>query len=459
MNYRLQWGISLLICLVATSIAYADVVGWRTDGMGAYPEAQPPTEWSAESNVVWRTPMPNWSNATPVLVGDRIFISTEPTTLVCVRASDGEILWQQTNSYLDTLSPEDAKRVQEQMDAVDMENSTKALREAKDRQGKAKNKLKKTPDDAELAQELELHTAEVERLQTKLAPVAEYMMPVTHDTNGYSSATPVSDGEHVYVVFGTGVVACYDLDGERQWIHRSEAAKHGWGHSASPVLAGNKLLIHINSLMAFDKQTGEMLWQREAKPRWGTPSVTSIAGTDVLITANGDFFQAEDGEPLARELSPLDYAGPLVRDGIVYFVQFEGKAFKLPSDVSAPFEPELVWQTTPRKERYYASSVYHDGLLYAINQRNHFSVIDSNTGEVLHEERLKLGKGTVYPSITLAGSYLFLSSDNGTTLVLAPGPEPKLVATNKLDLFRSSPVFDGKRMYVRTYEYLYCIGG
>jgi outer membrane protein assembly factor BamB len=66
--------------------------------------------------------------------------------------------------------------------------------------------------------------------------------------------------------------------------------------------------------------------------------------------------------------------------------------------------------------------------------------------------------GQCYPSITLAGKYLFVSSDNGHTLVLEPGREYKEIAHNVLEPFRSTPVFEGKRMYVRTLQHLWCIG-
>ncbi|HCN08111.1 MAG TPA: hypothetical protein DIT01_09270, partial [Lentisphaeria bacterium] len=60
------------------------VVGWRTDGTGEYPDAKPVTTFSEAENVVWKTPLPATSNATPVITGNRIFVCSEPTTLICV---------------------------------------------------------------------------------------------------------------------------------------------------------------------------------------------------------------------------------------------------------------------------------------------------------------------------------------------------------------------------------------
>jgi outer membrane protein assembly factor BamB len=171
--------------------------------------------------------------------------------------------------------------------------------------------------------------------------------------------------------------------------------------------------------------------------------------------SDGKLLRARDKEDKAF----LEYARPILHDDIIYFVQHEGRAFKLPSEAADAITLESLWETKPKKDRYYASSVYHDGLIYGIVRRGHeFSVIDAETGEVVYSETLKLGKGETFPSITLGGKHLFISNDNGTTVVMEPGREPEEIVRNSLETFRSSPVFVGKRMYVRGREHLYCIG-
>ena len=472
-------GTIIFVCLLGCSSAMArstdlaqQVTGWRTDATGRHLYAEPPTEWSSETNVLWKTRMPNRSNSTPIVVGDRIFACSEPTTLVCVRATDGEILWQRTNTYLDTVSPEEVDKVRKQLEKVNIEKTTKEFRVAKNQLNNTKNqlnkaekKLKESPTDQSLKQEIETlekkmedQKKRVDQLWAKLEPVKEYMIPVTHDVNGYSSCTPVSDGKNVYVLFGTGVAACYDMEGNRKWVKLIEKPTHGWGHSSSPVLVGDKLLVHVRSLIAVDKNTGEVIWKSKATSRWGTAACVRIGDANVIITPNGDFFRASDGKLIAKNVSFLEYATPIVYDGVVYFIQHGSKAFKLPLEAADTITPEFLWETKPRKERYYASSIYYGGLIYAVNQKGFLSVIDENTGKIVHEKKLKLGKGTVYPSVTLAGTYLFVSSDNGTTMVFESGPIPYEIAKNTLESFRSCPVFVGKRMYVRGMEHLYCIG-
>jgi len=403
--------LSVFFILCSSAMAQ-DVIGWRSDTTGRFLDVDPPTQWSAENNVIWKTKMPSWGNSSPLIAGDRIFTTAEPATLVCVDAKNGEILWQRNNTYLDMLGSEEAEKMRQQLDAMGLDDLTKKLRAAIKQLDRAKNDLKKLKDsgaqepdrESELKKQIQDLENQIKELDAVLKPVEQYILPATRDVNGYSSASPASDGKNVYAVYGTGVVVCYDMDGNRKWIKFLEKPNHEWGHSASPIIVEDKLIVHIQNLIALDKETGEIIWNKEAAPRWGTEEQINIGGVDIIITPNGDFFRASDGKLLAKDTSFLDYARPIIHDGVIYFIQNEGKAFRLPSEVGDELKLEFLWQTMPKKDRYYASSVLHDGLIYCIVREGHFfSVIDAKTGEVIYEEKLNLGKGTTYPSITLAG--------------------------------------------------------
>ena len=96
-------------------------------------------------------------------------------------------------------------------------------------------------------------------------------------------------------------------------------------------------------------------------------------------------------------------------------------------------------------------------MIYAVTQHGDWSVIDAANGQIVAEHKLDLG-GTFYPSVTLAGGLLFVSSDNGKTVVLQSGREYKEVGRNSLEPFRSGPVFVGQRAYVRGLDHLWCLG-
>ncbi len=449
----------VVACLLTASAQSENAVGWRTDGTGEYPDATPVVEWSPEKNVLWTTPMPSFSNSTPVIVGDRLFVCAESSTLVCVNLADGEILWQQTNNMEDLPEAAEVPDMQQQHQRA--AELRKEIGKAGGTLRRAKKDLQDNPDDAGLKTAVSEAQKNLVALVKELQPYnkAWYSLPATDAVNGFSSATPVSDGESVYVVFGTGMVAGYDLEGNRLWGRVVEKPTIGFGHSASPLIAGDKLLVHLVNLTAIDKATGETLWRTESKAGFGTPAVTRIGDTEVVITTQGDIVAVEDGTVLAKSVSSLTYCGPVVEDDVIYFIQHGGKAIQLPETVDeGGLAVETLWTTQPRKDRYYASPVVHEGLIYACTQAGCFSVIDAATGEVIYEQMLKLGKGTCYASVTLAGGLLFVSSDNDTTVVVKPGRTYQEVARNKLEQFRASPVFIGDRLYIRGLKNLLCLG-
>ena len=283
-------------------------------------------------------------------------------------------------------------------------------------------------------------------------------MPAAHDVNGRSSATPVTDGSHVYALFGTGLAACYDVEGNLVWRELIETPNHpkAWGHSASPVLADGKIIVHIRDLVGLDAATGAEAWRAKVPAKWGTSIATSLGGETVLITPAGSIVRASDGEILQSGLADLTYCTPVVHEGTAYFIQNGGKAIGLPA--TADGEYPVKWTVEIRQDRYYTSPVVHDGLIYTMTRNNNFSVIDAATGDVVYERTLSLGPGDAYPSIAMAGGYLYASNSNGKTVVFKPGREYAEVASCELERFQCSPVFAGKRMYVRTWENMYCIG-
>ena len=459
----------LPFALAATALAGAPV-GWRTDGCSVYPDAQPPLAWARDKSVAWSVKTPAWGNAMPVLIGDRLFIGAEPFMLLCLNAADGSVVWQASHDYLE-LRPE-AEREQAKKDADQAQAIRKEVAGLEGQMNKAKRELgEKTkpkdppvePDEATKAriEELKKQIADLEpKLAEKraaLKPLAAHLVPNTHGTCGYSSCTPVSDGQRVFAMFGNGVAAGYDLSGKRLWIREVERPTHEWGNCASPVLADGKLIIHVNRLHALDASTGQPLWTAPASQRWGSPAVAKLGDTEVVILADGSFVRARDGVVLTKVPAGLEFNGPVVADGVVYFIQNGGKAFRLPAQAEEKMKLEPLWTTTPHRERYYAGPVVAGGLIYAIQQQGLFSIIDAADGKVVKEVKLPLGGGTVYPSIVLAGQHLLVSSDNGTTLVLKPGRDAEVVGTNKFEPFRATPLCAGKRLFIRAMQNLYCL--
>ncbi len=446
---------ALMFCLGLSAYA-SDASGWRGNGTGRFPDITGIQKLDQEENIIWETPTPNWSNASPIISGSKLFICAERDSLICLDKATGAILWQRSNSYVD-LAP-DAQKDDVRQKMEDAERLQKELRKIQHKVRQLRKKAKENPEDEQVKAEIEELKPEEKRLRDALAPLSAYALPSTHGANGYSAPTPVTDGTAVYALFGTGVAVAYDLDGNRLWGRVLEKPTAGWGHSSSPVLAAGRLILNVRNVHGLDPVTGETVWTAKSKPRWGTSVATEIDSTPVVITPNGEIIRAEDGEILAAGLHGLTYCAPLVHDNVVYFIEHGGKAFRLPATADGSEKPELLWKTEPPKERYYASPLYHEGHIYCINQKGVYSIIDAETGKVVKSEKISSLRGTVYSSVTLVGELVFLGAEQGSTAFLEPGLEIREVSTGKLDKYRTTPVFEDGRAYIRALKTMYCIG-
>src|SRR6187455_227248 len=100
-------GVVCAICATATAEP-TETVGWRGNGSGQYPLADPVTSWSADQNVLWKTEVGK-GNSTPIVVGSRVFLTSEPDVLICVDAESGRELWRRAHR-LEDISPEAADK-------------------------------------------------------------------------------------------------------------------------------------------------------------------------------------------------------------------------------------------------------------------------------------------------------------------------------------------------------------
>jgi outer membrane protein assembly factor BamB len=458
----------LVLAFFATgSVVAQSPLGFRTDGTGRYPDANPPLHWGPDKNVVWKINLTQ-SNAIPVILGQKLFTCAEPCILLCVNKTDGQVLWQGESSFQEIVLT-DQEQAQFEVERLQAEEFNKQL-SALDKEGSALRKhLKdgqapKEETEQKLA-ELRVQTDAIKVQKLKLATWNRYLEPGKgaegfHPTGGYSSPTPVTDGKRIYVIFGNGLAACYDLDGNRQWLKLIEHPTAAYGHGSSPLLVNDKLLVHFSDVVALNTSDGSEAWRVKIPPGHGTSMYARLGDVDVAIHPSGNVLRMSDGTILVKGLGSTGPNSPLVQDGQVFFVAGQVRGYALPTSNEIPATWPPLWKGSNLKGGgyWFPSPILHDNLIYAMNASSILSVIDAQTGEVIYEKRLDFGGGQSYPSLTLAGNWLFLSSDNGTTIVLEPGREYKELARNSLETFRSSLVFEGKRMYVRTTKGLWCIG-
>ena len=453
--------IVVLLSLGTLPMPAGEGIGWRTDGSGCYPKAQPPLEWSTTKNVVWKTPMPGYGVSHPVLLGQRVFICSEPATLLCLNKDDGTILWQKTSSYAELeIEPDVRERLKGELaEMAVLAKKQSAVQREMDTLHRSLNKDKAAKEEIETnLKPFRMQIEELKKEKLKLTLAVRYTQPGIHPTAGYSAPTPVTNGKEVFVAFGNGLVACFDLEGSRKWLKLIEHSNAAYAHGGSPVLAAGKLLIHFTDLVALDTKTGTESWRLKRPTSHGTPLATRIGDVDVVLTPKGEMVRAQDGKLLADRLGFCGANSPILHEGVVYYVRGSANAIRLPEAVAEPMKIPALWKANVKGGGYWFSSpVVHDGLFYAANDQGILTVLDAATGKVVYEKRLDLG-GATYPSISFAGKRIYVSSDSGATVVLQPGREYQELARNQLEPFRSSLVFEGKRVYVRTAKHLYGIG-
>jgi hypothetical protein len=288
---------------------------------------------------------------------------------------------------------------------------------------------------------------------------------------GNAAATPVSDGKRVWAQFG-GIVACYDLAGERKWIkyfENKDPLAHG--HSSSPVLGAGKLILTIGCTIAVEPATGNEIWrQPKASGTYGTPTVGKLAQTDVLVTCSGYLLRLQDGAVLNKRLPSLAYSSPVFQGDIAYFAGSgrSAYAYKLtPKDPDA-VQAKQIWESDIGPGDCFASPAISGGMMFIASDAGLLSVFDAKSGETVYTKQMDIpnsshaegaADGHIYPSPIAAGKYVYVGSDSGDMVVLDPAKEYKEVGRGALaEGSGSTPVFAGDKIFARSGDNVCCIG-
>ena len=301
--------------------------------------------------------------------------------------------------------------------------------------------------DAVLAN-IEKIEAREESLQEKadgMPRAARYTLPITQrQYNGYTTATPITDGRLVWTVFGNRVATCFDMEGKRKWSRvLPDNPQMMWGHSASPLLVAGRLIVPIEDIVALDPETGKELWRTSYGQTWGSPVRAEIDGKPLILMANGRMVRPRDGKVIGR-LSPLERSSPVVVGSTAFYIGQRAEAFPLPERLDPKakkrLRPKALWESSPPGGGFSSSPVVHDGLIYCVATRGILSVLDTKTGKTVYTRRLNLGNGPVWPSLLHAGDHVYVSNRDGNTVVFKTGRKYQEVARNHLEEFISTPV-------------------
>ena len=386
----------------AAGAAASSISGWRGDGSGRFPDATPATTWSATANVRWHVTV-GTGYSSPIVTDTAVFVTAEPDTLIRLDRANGHQRWRYRMATTDLAHPEER---------------TKA---------------------------------------------AAYQL-VEHGS-GMTAATPVTDGTAVYTVCANGIVRAISMDGTLLWAAYIEAEQNtAYGRSSSPIIVAGRLIVHMTNLYAFDLATGKRLWvNSDAASTYGTPVALTIGNTLVIATPGGDVVRAEDGKSLDSRIGLSSNASPVAKDGVVYFSDHAVKAVRL----TGAFKDEEQW-TCDMTADIFGSPVLHDGILSVATGAGELFAFDAagkgDLKPLIVARPLFDGGGggaepLVFASLTLAGRYLFLNTNQGDIVVLEATRDAKLVSKNHLPSGSgAAPAFAGKDMLLRDGDQLFCIG-
>ena len=530
-----DWGAALKICTQGKPRTAAEVAaaakasatpplttsGWFGPGhTGVYPDVTPVTAWDIKGgvNVLWRLPFGRKSIATPVIVGDKVFTLAEPHTLLCVDKFRGRILWQRDSNILEFIEdPEERKQALADWERDSRDSARSADSKEVDQLRRALAEITVQLKADEDNEELQKRGAEIEaqlaKLRGKSSKLAHWFRkvgagnidPTGHggwfaSYVGYTAGTPVTDGKHIWVKHGTGVAACYDLEGNRKWMKRTGLRSTKSTTSfPSPMLVDGKLIIvgggggewqkkskplpvtpHGGGLgawmIALDQETGELVW--DAGPirhvKYGicnTPYPMKLSNGKeemwVLVTSTGQLLRADDGKQLLDHMgvrgcfhaSPVFYGNNvfLSRGGHVDALEVFMKdrdtvgARHLWTSGGGGMAGTVLY----RGLVHCTSGGFDKGAAGALSYR----VKDAETGRdvAFLNPCLYGGSGDPYVSAVAAGSYIFAFAGNACA-VIEVGRNPRVIARMKNERMYAHPVFEEDRMYLRTYESLMCIG-
>jgi len=405
----------LLAVLVLTTQA-ADWPQFRgPTGDGVTTDANLPLTWSEKENLVWRTELPGPGSSSPVIAGDKIFLTSY------------------SGYGIDVKEPGDMKNLKRHALCLD----------------KATGKI------------LWNHA-----ITTDLPNKPFTGTYIT--THGYASSSAVTDGKNVFFFMANAGVFAYTVDGKPVWNVSVGEKAHDWGVGSSPILYGELLIVNAalesNQLIALDRKTGKTVWSATGFPAsWNTPTIVKIDGHDELIVNSSGKLRAFDpltGKELwscdsikAAELCPSIVA----HDGVIFVIGHPG------GQSQAVKGGKVLWQA--QKGSNVGSPVYKDGHLYFINDsRGLATCLDAKTGEVIYEQPLaqRPKRDRFYATPLLAGDKMYCVGRETGTYVIAAKPQFELLATNVIaddvSITNASPAVSDGRIFLRSNKFAYCFG-
>ena len=304
-----------------------------------------------------------------------------------------------------------------------------------------------------------------------------------------SSPSPVTDGNHVWVMTGTGILTQFDFDGNKGWT-RNIQADYGqfglnWGYASSPLLYEDGLYVPVlhgmrtddpSYILRVDTVTGKTVWRverptnarRESPDAYITPALLQYDDTTEIVITGGDVVTGHDPETGAElwradGLNPKNngayriVASPVVMDGVIYAPTRERPLLALRAGGRGDITTShLIWTTQNGPD--VPTPVTDGTYFYIVNDRGIVFCLDAKTGETIYGPQ-RITPGTYSSSPVLADGKIYVTNEDGTTTVYSAGPEFRILAENVMDEYTlSSVAISDGQLFLRTDSFLYAVG-
>ena len=394
-----------------------------------------PETWSKTENVAWYTPVAGMGWSSPVVWGNRVFLTTAVT--------EGEIEKIKEGLYFGGERPKPSDVHEWRVVCLSLDTG-KTIWE--------KTVHKGVPSHAR------------------------------HLKNSYASETPVTDGDRLYAYIGNVGLFTFDMDGNELWQRKWKPVKtrYGWGTAASPCLDGDRLyVINDNDEQSFftalDTKTGDVIWRkdRDEGSNWSPPFVwKNELRTEIITTGSGKVRSYDkDGNVLwtLGNLSSITVTSPFVHDGLLYFgsgyIGDKKKPFfaikpGASGDISLGDDEtssEFIIWCQKTSAPYMPTPVLYRDRLYILLDRGLMSCFDAKTGKNIYD-RERLGRSAAFTASPLAwNGKIFCFGERGETVVIEAGDTFKEVGRNELgELIMGTPAVAGDSLLIRTVSGLFC---
>jgi outer membrane protein assembly factor BamB len=422
---------------------------WRGPFFNGVARTAAPVEFGDTKNIKWKIEVPGRGFSTPVIWGDRIFLTTAAPT----------------GKGAQPAPPP------EQPQNPDAQN-TEGRRQGRGGPGGGAGA---NEEQKFVVMCLDKKTGKTiwERVAKTATPHEGY-----HRQYGsFASNAPLTDGRYLYVSFGSRGIYCYDLDGKLIWekdLGVQMRMRNQFGEGVAPALHGN-LLIHPydqengSFVVALDKRNGKEVWRtsRDEISAWSTPLIADVKGKkQVVISATKKVrsYNPEDGK-LIWECAGLGsnvIPHPAQHNDTVLVMSGHRDpklmAVRLGREGDLTGSDAILWTQT-RGTSYTASPVLHDNKFYALTDNGMLSCFNATTGEPYYHQQRMPQPDNFKASPVAAGGNLYLASESGVVTVIKMGEKFEIAATNTLtdQMFVASPVVAEGELFLRSKTHLFCV--